>query len=164
MGSLYRSRHELVAVFKNGKGPHINNVELGRHGRHRSNVWDYPGVNTLKSDRLAELAMHPTVKPVALVADAILDCSNRCGIVLDAFAGSGTTLIAAERTGRKAYALEIDPVYVETVIRRWEDYSGDHAVHAETGLTLEEVKVHRAQATDARSREQGALGSPVLAS
>ena len=107
--------------------------------------------------------MHPTVKPVALVADAILDCANRGGIVLDAFAGSGTTLIAAERTGRKAYALEIDPVYVETAIRRWEDYSGDHAVHAETGLTLEEVKVRRAQAIDARPQEPGALGSPVLA-
>ncbi len=161
MGSLYRSRHELVAVFKNGKGPHINNVELGRHGRHRTNVWDYAGVNTLKSDRQAELQMHPTVKPFALVADAILDCSKRGGIVLDAFAGSGTTVIAAERTGRRAYALEIDPVYVETAIRRWEDYSGDHAVHAETGLTLEEIKMHRAQAT--RPQEPSALGSPVLA-
>ncbi len=161
MGSFYRSKHELVAVFKNGNGPHINNVELGRHGRHRTNVWDYAGVNTLKSDRLAELAMHPTVKPVALVADAMLDCSKRGGIVLDAFAGSGTTLIAAERTGRRAYALEIDPVYVETAIRRWEDYSGDHAVHAEIGLTLEEIKMHRAQAT--RPQEPSAHGSPVLA-
>ncbi len=105
--------------------------------------------------------MHPTVKPVALVADAILDCSKRGGIVLDAFAGSGTTLIAAERTGRRAYALEIDPLYVETAIRRWQDYSGDHAVHAETSLTLEEIKMHRAQAT--RPQEPNALGSPVLA-
>ncbi len=161
MGSFYRSKHELVAVFKNGKGPHINNFGLGERGRYRSNVWDYAGVNTLKSDRLAELAMHPTVKPVALVADAILDCSRRGGIVLDAFAGSGTTVIAAERTGRRAYALEIDPVYVETAIRRWEDYSGDHAVHAETGLTLEEIKAHRAQAT--RPQEPNALGSPILA-
>jgi len=105
--------------------------------------------------------MHPTVKPVALVADAMLDCSRRGGIVLDAFAGSGTTVIAAERTGRRAYALEIDPVYVETAIRRWEDYTGDHAVHAETGLTLEEIKMHRAQAT--KPQEPSALGSPVLA-
>ncbi len=163
MGSFYRSKHEIVAIFKNGKGPHINNFGLGERGRYRSNVWNYAGVNTLKSDRLAELAMHPTVKPVALVADAILDCSKRGGIVLDAFAGSGTTVIAAEKTGRRAYVLEIDPVYVETVIRRWEDYSGDHAVHAETGLTLEEVKVHRAQATDTKPQEPNALGSPVLA-
>ncbi len=161
MGSFYRGKHEMILAFKNGKGPHINNFGLGERGRYRSNVWDYAGVNTLKSDRQAELQMHPTVKPVALVADAILDCSRRGGIVLDAFAGSGTTVIAAERTGRRAYALEIDPVYVETAIRRWEDYTGDHAVHAETGLTLEEIKMHRAQAT--RPQEPSALGSPVLA-
>ncbi len=161
MGSFYRSKHELVMAFKSGKAPHINNFGLGERGRYRTNVWDYAGVNTLKSDRLAELAMHPTVKPVALVADAMLDCSKRGGIVLDAFAGSGTTVIAAERTSRRAYALEIDPLYVETAIRRWEDYSGDHAVHAETGLTLEEIKMHRAQAT--RPQEPSALGSPVLA-
>ncbi len=151
----------MILVFKNGKAPHINNFGLGERGRYRTNVWDYAGVNTLKSDRLAELAMHPTVKPVALVADAMLDCSRRGGIVLDAFAGSGTTVIAAERTGRRAYAIEIDPVYVETAIRRWEGYTGDHAVHAETGLTLEEIKMHRAQAT--RPQEPNALGSPVLA-
>jgi hypothetical protein len=100
MGSLYRSQHELVFVFKNGTAPHINNVELGRFGRSRSNVWNYAGVNTFGKERDSELAMHPTVKPLALVADAILDCSKRSGIVLDAFAGSGTTLIAAEKTGR----------------------------------------------------------------
>jgi hypothetical protein len=99
-GSLYRSQHELVFVFKNGSGPHINNVELGRFGRNRTNIWNYGGLNTFGSDRDIELAMHPTVKPVALVADAILDCSKRNGIVLDAFAGAGTTLIAAEKTGR----------------------------------------------------------------
>jgi DNA modification methylase len=161
MGSFYRSQHELIPTFKNGTGSHINNFELGQHGRHRSNIWTYAGVNSLGPDRLDELRMHPTVKPVALVADAILDCSRRGGIVLDAFAGSGTTVIAAERTGRRAYALEIDPVYVETAIRRWQDYTGDHAVHAETGLTLEEIKMHRAQAT--KSQEPNALGSPVLA-
>src|SRR5690606_10593132 len=103
MGSLYRSKHELVFVFKNGSAPHINNVELGKHGRYRTNVWDYAGVNTLGSERAEALAMHPTVKPVSLVADAMLDCSTRNGIVLDCFGGSGTTLIAAERVGRRAY-------------------------------------------------------------
>ena len=98
MGSLYRSKHELVFVFKVGTAAHINNIELGVHGRNRTNVWDYAGVNALGAGRAEELAMHPTVKPVALVADAILDCSARGGVVLDCFAGSGTTLIAAERT------------------------------------------------------------------
>ncbi|NIV77149.1 MAG: DNA methylase N-4, partial [Gammaproteobacteria bacterium] len=160
MGSLYRSRHEMILVFKKGKAPHINNVELGRHGRHRSNVWDYPGVNTLKSDRLAELEMHPTVKPVALVADAILDCSRRGGLVLDAFAGSGTTIIAAERTGRRACALEIDPAYVETAILRWQDYAGDHAVHAETGLTFEETRALRAEAPVSASNHPNTDAAP----
>ncbi len=105
--------------------------------------------------------MHPTVKPVALVADAMLDCSKRDGTVLDAFAGSGTTIIAAERTGRRAYALEIDPAYVETAIRRWEDYSGDHAVHAETGLTLEEVKAIRARSAHQSPDNPGQNGSSL---
>ena len=100
MGSLYRSQHEFVFVFKSGTAPHINNVELGKHGRYRTNVWSYAGVNSFGARRDADLAMHPTVKPVALVADAILDCSKRNGIILDAFAGSGTTRVAAERTGR----------------------------------------------------------------
>ena len=99
MGSLYRSRHELVFVFKHGAAPHINNIELGRHGRNRTNVWEYAGVNAWGPDRLDDLALHPTVKPVAMIADAIRDCSRRGGIVLDGFAGSGSTLIAAERTG-----------------------------------------------------------------
>src|SRR5262249_14321282 len=109
MGSLYRSQHELIFVFKNGTAPHINNIELGRFGRNRSNVWNYAGANSFSADRDHELAMHPTVKPVAMVADAILDCSKRHAIVLDAFAGSGTTLIAAERTGRRGRSIEIDP-------------------------------------------------------
>jgi DNA modification methylase len=108
-----RSKHELVFVWKSGAAAHINNFELGQHGRHRSNVWDYAGVNTVRTGRLDELAMHPTVKPTALVADAIKDCSRRGGLVLDPFCGSGTILIAAERTGRKARALEIDPNYVD---------------------------------------------------
>src|SRR5262249_41805541 len=98
MGTFYRSKHEFVLVFKHGSAPHINNFELGQFGRHRTNVWDYPGVNSLRAGRLADLQMHPTVKPVAMVADAIKDCSRRNGIVLDCFAGSGTTIIAAEMT------------------------------------------------------------------
>jgi len=139
MGSFYRSKHELVFVFKCGTAPHINNFELGQHGRSRSNVWDYAGVNSLRPGRLDELAMHPTVKPVALVADAIRDCSNRNGIVLDPFAGSGTVLIAAERTGRKARALEIDPNYVDVAVNRWQTFTGKAAIHAETGQTFEDV-------------------------
>jgi DNA modification methylase len=133
MGSFYRSKHEMILVFKTGDGPHINNFELGQHGRYRTNVWDYPGMNTLRDGRLDELALHPTVKPVALVADAIIDCSHRRGLILDCFAGSGTTLIAAEKTGRRAYAMELDPVYVDTAIRRWQAYTGKEATHAESG-------------------------------
>ena len=120
MGSLYRSRHELVFVFKKGTAPHINNVELGRHGRNRTNVWTYPGVTGFgrQNEEGVLLSLHPTVKPVALVADTILDCSRRGDLVLDAFLGSGTTLIAAERTGRTCYGLELDPLYVDTIIRR----------------------------------------------
>jgi DNA modification methylase len=124
MGALYRSQHELVFVYKNGTASHINNVELGRFGRNRTNVWTYAGANAFGKERDTELAMHPTVKPVALVADAILDCSNRGGIVLDAFAGSGTTLIAAEKTGRKGYGIEIDPYYVDTILKRFKDVYG----------------------------------------
>ncbi len=145
MGSFYRSKHELVFVFKSGTAPHLNNFELGQHGRHRTNVWEYPGVNALGPGRLEELAMHPTVKPVALVADAILDTSRRGGIVLDAFAGSGTVFIAAERTGRRAYGIEIAPRYVETAIRRWEGYTGEQAIHVETGLTLPALREARAK-------------------
>ncbi len=146
MGSLYRSQHELIPVFKNGTGPHINNVELGRYGRNRPNVWNYPGVNSLRAGRLEELQMHPTVKPVAMVADAILDCSRRGDIVLDCFCGSGTTLIAAEKTGRRAYAMELDPRYVDTAIRRWEAFTGEAAVHAETGLAFAEMAEGRGTA------------------
>jgi hypothetical protein len=143
MGSLYRSQHELVFVFKNGTAPHINNVELGRFGRSRSNVWNYAGVNAFGKERDAELAMHPTVKPLALVSDAILDCSKRGGIVLDAFAGSGTTLIAAEKTGRRGYGIEIDTYYADTIIRRFAEVYGLQAVHAETEKTFEEMSAKR---------------------
>ena len=110
-GSFYRSQHEFVFVYKSGAASHINNIELGEYGRNRSNVWTYPGVNTFRAGRLDDLAMHPTVKPVALVADAMRDCSRRGDIVLDPFMGSGTTIMAAERAGRRAYGLEIDPLY-----------------------------------------------------
>lgn len=124
LGSLYRSQHELVAVFKRGTRPHINNVELGKHGRNRSNVWNYPGVNSFSATRADELAMHPTVKPLALVADAILDASRRDGLILDPFGGSGTTLLAAEQTGRRARLLELDPLYCDVIIRRAEAATG----------------------------------------
>lgn len=139
MGSLYRSKHELVAVFKVGDGPHVNNVELGSHGRYRTNVWDYAGINSFGKNRDKELAMHPTVKPVALVEDAILDCSRRGDVVLDAFSGAGTTIIAAERVGRRGYGMEIDPRYVDATLRRYRDFTGEEPVHAPSGLTLAEL-------------------------
>jgi DNA modification methylase len=137
-GSLYRSQHELVLLFRKGNDPHRNNIELGRHGRNRSNVWSYPGANTFRSGRLADLAAHPTVKPVALVADAMRDCSPRKGIVLDPFLGSGTTILAAEKVGRRAYSIEIDALYVDVAIRRWQEFTRRDAVLA-TGETFDEV-------------------------
>jgi DNA modification methylase len=134
MGSFYRSQHELIFIFKNGQGPYRNNVKLGQFGRNRTNVWQYPGVNTMskQSDEGNLLALHPTVKPVALVADALLDCSARGEIVLDSFLGSGSTLIAAERVGRVCFGIEIDPLYVDVAIRRWQRLTGDRAIHAAT--------------------------------
>jgi DNA modification methylase len=143
MGSFYRSKHEMILVFKNGKAAHINNFGLGEKGRYRTNVWDYPGVNSMKAGRMDELAMHPTVKPVGLVADAIRDCSKRKQIVLDAFMGSGTTLIAAEKTGRIACGLELDPAYIDVAIRRYQAYTGKIATLAETGQTFAEVAAAR---------------------
>lgn len=145
MGSLYRSKHELVFVFKNGTDPHINNIELGRHGRYRTNVWDYAGVNTMRAGRMDDLAMHPTVKPTALVADAILDCSKRHGIVLDCFGGSGTTLLAAEKTGRRGYLMELDPAYVDVTIQRYQKFTGKVATHAVTGVTFADTQTERAE-------------------
>ena len=143
MGSLYRSQHELVFVFKAGTGSHINNVELGKHGRYRTNLWSYAGINSFGKDRHEALAMHPTVKPIALVADAIKDCSNRGGLILDPFAGSGTTIMAAEKTGRVAAVLELDPAYVDVAITRWRHLTGDEALHADTCLTFEEMRARR---------------------
>ena len=137
MGSFYRSKHELVFVFKNGTAKHINNVELGSYGRNRTNVWDYAGASGLSCEGANDLALHPTVKPVALVADAILDASKRGGIILDPFAGSGSTLLAAEKTGRHAYAMELDPYYVDTIIRRFQKVTGKIAVIADSGLPFD---------------------------
>lgn len=138
-GSFYRSQHELICVFKNGDASHLNNIEQGKHGRHRSNVWTYAGVNTFRKERLQDLSVHPTVKPVALVADAIKDCTRRGDIVLDPFIGSGTTILAAERTGRHAFGLEIDPAYVDVAIRRWQDFTKRDAILASTGQTFDEL-------------------------
>ena len=140
MGTFYRSQHELVFAFKHGTAPHINTFELGQHGRSRSNIWKYAGVNTMKADRLEELAMHPTVKPLALVADAIKDCSKQNGLVLDPFSGSGTTLIAAEKTGRRARMIEIDPVYCDVAVRRWQIFTGKKAYLGDTDLTFESIE------------------------
>jgi len=142
-GSLYRSQHELICVFKNGDAPHQNNVQLGKYGRNRSNVWQYAGANTFRAGRLQDLSVHPTVKPVDLVADAIKDCTRQGEIVLDPFIGSGTTFLAANRTGRRAFGLEIDPAYVDVAIRRWQDATKRDAILASTGQTFDELTALR---------------------
>lgn len=143
MGSFYRSKHELIFVFKVGDEPHVNSFGLGETGRYRTNVWDYAGINSFGTGRASDQAMHPTVKPVALVADALRDCSKRGDIVLDNFAGSGTTLIAAEKTGRQAMVLEYDPAYCDTIVRRWQTVTGKHATLAATGERFEDVDEQR---------------------
>src|SRR5262249_27414478 len=140
MGSFYRSQHELVFVFKHGHAAHRNNIQLGQYGRNRTNVWTYRGTNSFGhgTEEGNLLALHPTVKPVGLVADAIMDCSARGDIILDAFLGSGSTVIAAERTGRRCYGLELDPLYVDVIIRRWQAFTGEKAKHAATGKNFDE--------------------------
>lgn len=133
MGTFYRSRHELIFAFKRGTAPHVNTFELGQHGRYRTNVWEYRGVNTMKAGRMEELALHPTVKPVQLIADAIKDLSGRGEIILDSFGGSGSTLIAAEKTGRVARLGELDPIYCDRILARWEAYAKDEAVQVVCG-------------------------------
>jgi DNA modification methylase len=146
MGSLYRSKHEFVLIAKNGKAAHTNNVELGKHGRYRTNVWSYPGVNSFGRGRMEQLGSHPTPKPVAMVADAIRDVSNPGQIVLDSFMGSGTTLLAAERTKRVAFGMDLDPAYIDVSIRRWQSMTGNEAQLASTGQTFAEVQQERAVA------------------
>jgi hypothetical protein len=145
LGSLYRSQHEFVFVFKSGRAPHQNNIELGRHGRNRSNVWNYPSPSNFgrQGEEGALLALHPTVKAVALIADALLDASGRGDLVLDPMLGSGSTLIAAERVGRICYAMELDPLYVDTAIRRYQRYTGDAAIHAATGVPFDAIAAKR---------------------
>jgi DNA modification methylase len=144
-GSFYRSQHEFIGVFRVGKALHLNNVELGRHGRSRSNVWHYAGVNTFRAGRLDELRSHPTAKPVALIADAIKDCTRRGDVVLDTFSGSGSTIMAGERVGRHARALEIEPRFVDVAIRRWQAFTGRDAFHAESGLSFDEIEAASAR-------------------
>jgi len=146
MGSFYRSKHELVFAFKLGSAPHLNTFGLGDTGRYRTNVWDYPGVNSFRAGRLEELALHPTVKPVTLVADAIKDCSRRGDLVLDPFGGSGTTLIAAQKSGRRARLIEYDPAYCDVIVKRYEAATGDRARLAGTGQAFEDVAEQRAEA------------------
>jgi DNA modification methylase len=143
-GSFYRSKHELIATFKSGTAAHINNFGLGAEGRYRTNVIDCPSVNSLHPARRGDLQLHPTVKPVALIADLIRDCSRRNGIILDPFGGSGTTIIAAERTGRRARVMELDPLYVDVAIRRWESLTNVKALHTASGRTFAQVEAHRA--------------------
>ena len=140
MGSFYRSKHELVFVWKVSAGVHVNSFGLGETGRYRTNVWDYAGANSFGASRDTDLAMHPTVKPVALVGDAIRDCSRRGDVVLDMFAGSGSTLIAAELAGRRARLVEYDPHYCDTIIARWEALTGKQAIHLPTGRTSDAMR------------------------
>lgn len=137
MGSLYRSQHELLPLFKKGDAPHVNNVELGKKGRWRSNVWTYPGASSLGSDARRGLEDHPTVKPAIMLADAVLDLTNRGDIVIDPFLGSGSTLIAAERTGRSCRGIELDPLYIDVILRRYQTETGHSAILEETGGTFE---------------------------
>lgn len=152
-GSFYRSQHELIGVFLVAGGAHRNNIDLGRFGRNRSNVWTYAGINTFGQGRMEALSSHPTVKPIALVADALLDCTTRGDLVLDQFAGSGTTILAAEKVGRKACGIEIEPRYVDVAVTRWQQTTKLDAVLAGDGRTFEEVCAARAETTTSSQSE-----------
>jgi DNA modification methylase len=152
MGSLYRSAHEFIFVYKHGRAKHINNVELGRFGRSQTNIWAYAGMSSFGRERDTSLAGHPTPKPLALVSDAILDCSKRGGTVLDAFAGSGTTLLAAEKTGRRGYGIELDAHFVDLAIKRFGEVYGLAAIHSQSGLSFDQVKTQR---TERAKNDQG---------
>jgi DNA methylase len=146
MGSFYRSQHELVLVFKNGRGRYRNNVELGRHGRNRSNIWNYPSANRFGRNAGEDfhlLNLHPTVKPVAMLADAMMDCTARSELVLDPFLGSGSTLIAAQKVGRKCYGIEIDAHYADLIIKRWQSFTGATAIHEKSGLSFNDLCQNR---------------------
>jgi DNA modification methylase len=154
MGTFYRSKHELIFVFKVGAAPHVNTFGLGETGRYRTNVWDYAGVNTFRAGRLDDLESHPTVKPVDLVADAIKDCSRRGTIVLDPFGGSGTTMVAAQKSGRCGRLIEYDPAYCDVILRRFEAVTGACAILARTGQTFEDVAAARAQPERSHTPDQ----------
>jgi DNA modification methylase len=151
-GSFYRSQHELIGVFRVGAAPHLNTVELGRHGRNRSNVWQYSGPSRFQAGRTDDQQVHPTIKPVQMVADAIKDCTRRDEIVLDSFCGSGATLLAAERVGRRGRGLEIDPFYVDLAIRRWQSFTGKDAIHVASELSYEEISRRRQEGHSPSSR------------
>jgi DNA modification methylase len=153
MGSLYRSQHELLPLFKKGTAPQVNNVELGKRGRWRSNVWTYPGASSLGSDARRGLKDHPTVKPTAMLEDALLDLSNRCDIIVDPFLGSGSTLIAADKTGRLCRGVELDPLYVDVIARRYQVATGNPAVLIETGEAFELLAARRSRDTPLVSSE-----------
>ena len=156
MGSLYRSKHELVFVYKSGTGQHVNNVQLGKNGRNRTNVWDFPGQNTFHAGRAADLAAHPTVKPTNLVAEAIRDVSHRGGLVLDPFGGSGTTILAAEKTGRRARLMELDLAYVDVAVRRWQALTGSEAVLDGRGSTFAQTAAERREEDGGESHAEAA--------
>jgi DNA modification methylase len=143
MGSLYRSQHELLPLFKKGAASNVNNISLGKRGRHRANLWTYPGASSLGSDARKGLQDHPTVKPTAMLQDALIDLTNRGEIVLDPFLGSGSTLIAAENTGRVCCGIELDPLYVDVIIRRYEAETGVAAIFADSGETFEKLVARR---------------------
>ena len=153
-GAFYRSQHELVLVFKHGHAPHLNNFGLGATGRTRSNVWRYAGVNSFRAGRMDELKMHPTVKPVAMIADAMRDCSRRGSIVLDAFAGSGTTIMAAEQIGRRAFCMEIDPHYADVAVRRWQTFTRRDAVLESNGQTFDALATLGREAPTSAKRQR----------
>jgi DNA modification methylase len=152
MGSFYRSQHEFVFVLKKGRAANVNTIQLGKNGRDRPNVWSYEGVSGFGADKARERAMHPTVKPLALVKDALLDCTTKGDVVLDLFGGSGTTLVAAETAGRRARVMELDPKYADVIIRRWEAMSGKEATHEALGLTFRSLSFGRPEKTPPPAR------------
>lgn len=163
-GGLYRNQHELIGVFRVGEAPHRDNVQMGRFGRNRSNVWTYAGANTFRSGRMDDLNDHPTVKPIQLVIDALKDVSRRDAVILDTFVGSGTTILAGERIGRRVRAVEYEPRYAQIAIRRFEAVTGQIARHIETGLTLAQLTERRpAQEQSSATVDQSPEPTPPLA-
>jgi DNA methylase len=151
-GSFLRSQHELVAIYRVGEAAHLNNIQLGKFGRSRSNVWQCPGANTFRKGRLEDLADHPTIKPVRLYAEILKDCTRPQNIALDCFGGSGTLLLASEQVGRRARVMELDPKYADVTIRRWQKYTGRDAVHIDANITFDELAEIRSRPVRTRTR------------